>query len=139
MEEVIRLLELKNRYYEKFYQLTSRFLTGDDEWRWEEMDLMVANRQRILNILRTFDYKIARTFSEVDSGEVDFEKYRQNVKGLLDKRTQWVNKIVKVDLALISLIDQMKTHTIQELKQTVEFQNNLRQFTHSARKVKRFA
>lgn len=135
MEEVIRLLELKNQYYEKFYNLTTRFMNDDEESRWKDLELVVGNRQRILNILRTFDYKIARLFSQVESEKTEWGKYRSQVKTILETRTSWVNKIVQVDLVLISLVDRMKTKTIHELKQTVEAQQNLRHFDQVSKKT----
>jgi hypothetical protein len=66
MEEVIHYLEMKNHYYEKFQTITEKFLQQANQDRWDEIEFFVDNRERILNIIRSFDFKIAEAFEQVD-------------------------------------------------------------------------
>lgn len=120
MEEVIHYLELKNQYYEKFFSITSKFLSQIGSDQWEGTELLLDNRERILNIIRSFDHKIARLFEEVDVDNDRLETYRARVKQILDRRTEIVNKIVALDLELMGKVEEVKNETIRELKRTVE-------------------
>ena len=131
MEEVIHYLELKNQYYEKFHAMTCKFLEQARENRWDDLDFFVDNRERILNIIRSYDFKIAKLFEEQDLTKLDLHVYRPRVKSLLESREQWVKKIVAVDLELVSKIDEMKSETIRDLKRSVETNHQLNAFSTS--------
>jgi hypothetical protein len=73
MEEVIHYLDLKNQYYEKFHTMTLKFLESANRDRWDDIDAFVDNRERILNIIRSFDFKIAKAFEECGEGKLDIE------------------------------------------------------------------
>lgn len=128
MEEVLHYLELKNQYYEKFHNITAKFLAQTAENRWDDMEFFVDNRERILNIIRSFDFKIASLFEAADLAERDLDIYRPRVKQLLDQRAEWASRIVAQDLELISRIDEMKSDTIRELKRTVETSQHVGSF-----------
>lgn len=135
MEEIIRYLELKNQYYEKFLSISKKFLSRTEEKQWDDLPLLVDNRERILNIIRSYDFKIAKCFEDLDPAACDLASYRSRVKMLLAQRTELVNKIVAVDLELISKIDELKSETIRELKKTVETNQVLDSFSASAAAV----
>lgn len=120
MEEVIQYLELKNKYYEKFYNVTLKFLQKPSDDKWGNIEFFVDNRERILNIIRSFDFKIAHYFDGRSPKDTNLEIYRERVKQLMEIRGQWVSKIVALDLELNSKIDDMKTETIRELKRVQE-------------------
>ena len=128
MEQVIHYLELKNLYYEKFFNVTSKFLVHAVQEQWEDIEFFVDNRERILNIIRSFDLKIAKLLDEVEMRDSDLMKYRPQVKSLLDARTLIAGKIINQDLELIQKIDEMKTDTIRELKRTLETSQQLQSF-----------
>lgn len=132
MEEVLHYLELKNRYYEKFHSITAKFLAQTAQGNWDDLEFFVDNRERILNIIRSFDFKIANLFEAADVSGEDVELYRPRVKALLDARTQWADRIVQQDLELISRIDEMKSDTIRELKRSVETAQQLESFEEVA-------
>ena len=58
MEEVIYYLELKNQYYEKFHNVTKRLLEYVQQNRWDILPSFVDTRERILHIIRSYDFKI---------------------------------------------------------------------------------
>lgn len=116
MEEVIHYLDLKNQYYEKFFAVTTRFLEDARLDRWEDLTAFVDTRERILNILRSYDFKIAALFEELHLTEEDLLRYRPRVKSLFDRRTHLVQRIVAEDLELIGIIDERKSDAIGELR-----------------------
>ncbi len=128
MEEILHYLELKNQYYEKFCAMSAKYLAATYNDQWEDLDFFVDNRDRVLNIIRSFDFKIAKLFEAIDPTALNLTLYRPRVKALLDRRSELAKRIVDVDLELISRIDDMKTETIRDLKKTVETGNQLETF-----------
>jgi hypothetical protein len=129
MEEVLYYLELKNQYYEKFYSTTGKFLESARQNRWEDIEFFVDNRERILNIIRSYDFNIAKAFQVLDLSQQDVHLYRTRVKALLDKRADLANKIVALDLELVSRIDEVKSESLRELKKKVESNHDLHSFS----------
>lgn len=131
MEEVIHYLELKNQYYDKFHSITRRFYEQAEQGIWEDLEFFVDNRERILNIIRSFDFKIAKLFDELDMGRLDLQLYRPRVKQLLDRRVEIANQIVGLDLQLISKMDDIKSDTIRDLKKSIAAQAKVDAFHES--------
>lgn len=131
MEEVLHYLQLKNQYYEKFLSITQRFLENANNNKWDDLEFFVDNRERILNIIRSYDFKVARAFQRADV-KSDSEYYGKRVRELLDKRTQLANKIVALDLELIAKIDEIKSETVRELKRSVETTHQIDSFTKNS-------
>ena len=129
MEEVIYYLELKNTYYEKFLSVTERFLEQARQDRWDNLDYFVDNRDRILNIIRSYDFKIAELFQNVDIAAGRLEAYGGRVKELLERREALGKKIIDQDLELIGKIDEVRGETIRDLKRTQETGQKLNAFT----------
>src|SRR5215210_2054782 len=120
MEEVIHYLELKNQYYEKLHSMTVKFLGLAQQNRWEGLELFVDNRDRVLNMIRSYDFRIAGLFDGMDLTSPDLDVYKDRVKALLDARADWAGRTVKLDLDLISRMEEIKADTIRELKKAME-------------------
>ena len=131
MEEVLQYLQMKNHYYEKFYNVTVKFLESANKNEWEDLEFFVDNRERILNIIRSFDFQVSKAFEQKQLSDSKADQYRPQVKELLERRAEWAAKIVALDLELISKIDEMKSETIKDLKKTVETQHQLNSFTRT--------
>jgi hypothetical protein len=129
MEEVLHYLQLKNQFYEKFYALTVKFIDQANQNQWDDMELFLDNRERILNIIHSFDFKIANLFQKLNLSRNDLERFRAPVRELLDERKNWADKIVALDLDLISKMEDIKTETIRELKKSVETTQQLNSYT----------
>lgn len=129
MEEVLHYLELKNQYYEKFYTVTLRFMAQAAQNNWADIELFVDNRERILNIIRSYDFKIAKHFQAVSLENSEVNDYRDKVQDLLKVRGEWAQKIVTLDLELMTKMDEVKTETIRELKRSVEVSHQIGSFT----------
>jgi hypothetical protein len=135
MQEVLEYLQMKNHYYEKFYSLTHKFMEQVEKNNWEDIQFFVDNRERLLNIIRSFDHKIASVFDKSKLSDEEMTKLKPQVKELLEKRTAIANRIVALDLQLISRIDEHKSETIRELKRTMETKDQLDSFVPRPRKV----
>ncbi|MBI4404102.1 MAG: hypothetical protein HY537_08075 [Deltaproteobacteria bacterium] len=144
MEEVLRYLELKNQYYAKFYSLTSRFLDQANSGRWEDLELFVDNRERILGIIRGYDAKLSLVFQKLELSNQEICFHRERVQSLIRERNSLGQKIVAQDLEMISKLDDLKSDTIKELKRSMETSQQLNSFSagqppkHSL-KARRFA
>lgn len=120
MEEVLHYLDLKNRYYEKFITLTERFLAEARSEHWDRLPEVADSRERILHILRSFDFKIANLFDDLDLGHFDLDQYRDRVKAHFTRREELVQRIVALDLELIGRLDELKSEALKDLRQRVE-------------------
>ncbi len=129
MEEVIYYLELKNTYYEKFLSVSEKFLSQVTADRWDNVDYFVDNRERILNIIRSYDFKIAELFHQIDVASNHVESYGDRVKELLERRETLGKKIMDQDLELIGKIDEVRAETIRDLKKTQDTGHKLHSFT----------
>ncbi len=129
MEEVLHYLELKNNYYEKFYTVTLKFIEQANQNQWEEIETFVDNRERILNIIHSFDFKISQNFQQLNLTAEDLDQYRDQVKVLMETRAEWAQRIVTLDLELIAKMDEMKNETIRELKKNVETNHQINSFS----------
>ncbi len=128
MKEVLESLEMKNHYYEKFLSTTLKLLNQARNNVWDELEFYVDNRERILNIIRSYDHKISEQMSEKEVSASDKDRYKHQVQALLDTRAILAKKIVDADLELISRIDEMKMDTIKELKQNIETEQHFSTF-----------
>ena len=129
MEDVLAYLELKNRYYEKFLHITEKFLAGAKKNQWKGLELFIDSRDRIINIIRSFDFKIATAFEQEKLTAIVIETLRPQIKELMDRRDSLVAKIVGTDLELASVMDQLKSETIRDLKRTISLGQKIQTFT----------
>ncbi len=135
MKEVIESLEMKNHYYEKFLSTTLKLLDQARKNCWDELEFYVDNRERILNIIRSYDHKIDVMMADKEVTENDKVLYKGKIQSLLEQRTTLANKIVDADLELISRIDEVKVETIKDLKQNIESEQHFSTFNkHAATK-----
>jgi hypothetical protein len=118
MEEVIHYLELKNRFFEKLLAMTEDFLSKTKQNLWVKVDQFTEDRERILDMIRTFESKIAQTFSALNLTQEEVDYYQARVKEIFQKREWLVNRIVNLDLELIGRIDEIKSERILELTQS---------------------
>jgi hypothetical protein len=132
MEEVIHYLELKNKYYEKFFNISTKFLAETNCDQWSNLQFFIENRERLLNIIRSLDQKIARAFKESNASEDEMNGYRESLKKLFDRKTNLGEKIISIDLQLISKIDTMKNQTIKNLKSTLKTHQQINTFERSS-------
>lgn len=128
MEEVIYYLELKNHFYEKFLSISEKFLVQANHDRWDGIESFTDNRERILNIIQSYSHKIASLFDALQKKGVDVDPYRETIQNLFKKRASIGDRILKLDLELMSKIEETKNETIRDLKKLVETSQALNSF-----------
>lgn len=128
MEEVLQYLEMKNHYYEKFYSITQKFLDHIARNDWKDMEFFVDSRERILNIIRSFDAKISKAIETSQRKNTITEEEKSLMTKMMAKKKVLADKIVDLDLQVIAAIDDYKNETIRELKKTVEVQQQIDSF-----------
>lgn len=136
MEEVLQYLEMKNHYYEKFYSITRKFLDQIAQNDWKDLDFFVDSRERILNIIRSFDAKISKVIEQSNASKPVNDGDKMMMNRVIEKKRRIADKIVDLDLQLISAIDEYKNETIRELKKTVEMQQQIDSFEKNAAPIK---
>ncbi|MFM8314409.1 MAG: hypothetical protein ACKOA8_09005 [Deltaproteobacteria bacterium] len=137
MEEVIHYLEMKNKYYEKFFTISTKFLEETNSDQWDNLSFFIENRERLLNIIRSLDQKIARAFKDSSTTEEEMNSYRETLKKLFDRKKVLGDQIINIDLMLISKIDMMKTQTIKKLKTTLKTHHHIDSFERSSNNKRR--
>ncbi len=118
MEEVLYYLELKNQFFEKLLTMTEDFLGRAKKNLWSRVNQFTEDRERVLDMIHTFESKIAQKFSSVHLSADEVVFYQPLVKEHFRKREQLVRRIVDLDLELIARIDEIKSERILELTQT---------------------
>jgi len=136
MEEVLQYLQLKNHYYEKFFSVTQKFLDQIARNDWTNLDFFVDSRERILNIIRSYDAKISSVVESTKHRSKPSTVDQTQVARMLDQRRTLADKILELDLQLISAIDEYKNETIRELKKTVETQQQIDAFEKNSQPTK---
>ncbi len=132
MEEVLHYLEMKNHFYEKFYTITKKLLDQVARNDWNDLEFFVDSRERILNIIRSFDAKISCVV-ENEGGKLQPQKEdRALMNQMMKARKYLADKILELDLQVIAAIDEYKNETIRELKKTVETQQQMNAFEKNA-------
>jgi CRISPR/Cas system-associated exonuclease Cas4 (RecB family) len=129
MQEVLYYLELKNQFYEKFYTVTLKFFEQVSHDQWNDVQLFVDNRDRILNIIHSYDHKITEHFKNLKLSQEEIDSHRAKVKEILDIKAALAKKIVSLDLELVSLMEEVKNDTIKSLKKSLETAQQVGSFT----------
>ncbi|GEM_PF-1423770 len=137
MDEVLYYLELKNQYYEKFQQMTRKFLDRASQNHWDGLDFFVENRERVLKIIQYFDHKIATVLKTIPAGTTDVEAYREQVRSIMKRRQLLGQTIVQLDLELMGKLDDVRNETIRELKKTQDMGHKLGSYNGSPEPEKR--
>ena len=136
MEEVLQYLEMKNHYYEKFFSVTQKFLDQIARNNWKDLDFFVDSRERILNIIRSFDAKISQAVEQSDTKIKATDEDRAILNQMMVIKRSLADKILELDLQVISAIDDYKNETIRELKKTLEAQPQIDAFEKNAAPTK---
>lgn len=117
MEQIIELLEEKNRFLEKFYRLNEgemlRFADGD----FEKLESFYQERESILELVGALDRKIEESNNmPVDPAFVGAIAKKQ-ILCCIDYKNEVVSRILEQDLQILSFIEQAKSNIIKELSQ----------------------
>jgi len=120
MKEVVRLLELKNEYLEKFLTVTNAFAQDLQNGHMEDVTLLKQNRENILDIIDHIEERIGK-LSEENGGSLlgpeEVNKSRFKVAEAMIKRDAYVSAILEADTRLFRLIESEKAQIISDLSE----------------------
>ncbi len=118
MDEVLYYLELKNQFFEKLLAMTEDFLSKTKRNLWSQVNQFTEDREQVLDMIHSFESKIAEKFSSLQLTAEEVSFYQSRVKELFKKREWLVRRTVNLDLELIGKIDELKSERILELTNT---------------------
>lgn len=116
MNQVIQLMQERNKYLAKFSALNIAETTRMIEGNFDRIDDFYIAREGILEIVKQIELMMEKHLS-ADSGVVAIApSLRRMASDLLRERDELVNQILAQDLEILQLVDQAKNQIIQELQ-----------------------
>ena len=118
MSEIISLLKEKNEHLERFLHLNTNELEFIDEGNFENLEDFYYSRDCLLTMINKVDERIndinrgLLTQSELSLNE------KKSVISELDRKNDYVQRILSQDLQILSAIEKEKSCIIKELKKT---------------------
>ncbi len=112
MNRIIALVYEKNHYLEKFYTLNETELVNFLHGQFENLEPFYQTRERILEMIRYVDSQIEK--AQNDLSLTDYE--RKELRKALAIKDEYVERIIKQDLEVLSCIDRAKSDIIAELQ-----------------------
>jgi hypothetical protein len=120
MNEVLRLLEVKNYWFNKFLSLCDKFiveLKSHPDKVIDELDLFEKNRQSLLNIIKRTEEKVQFLLStETLRVYVPSSAEKTKINFLLREKDSVLNQIIKLDSEIIALMEKMKKEDEEKMK-----------------------
>jgi hypothetical protein len=115
MREIIRLLELKNEYLEKYLTITKVFIMELDAGELGDPELLKSNRENILGILDHIDNKIKELSEKLDDDAQNSATAIKEINGIMHARERLAREIIDVDNKLFALLEEKKTTIVNDL------------------------
>jgi hypothetical protein len=75
---------MSNELYGKLHQMTLKQLEKSLDGNWDGLELFVENRERILNMLRSYDFKVAMAFEKVQGMGAELNAFSEPDKKFMD-------------------------------------------------------
>ena len=116
MNEIIELLEEKNRCLERFYLLNESELIRFTEGDFNQLESFYASREGILDMVHRVDSMIEESNQiPLDVSQIS-SSYKKEVLNLLNQKNELVTRILSQDLQVLSCIEDAKSGIIKELQ-----------------------
>lgn len=121
MDKIVRLMDEKNHFLEKFREANERELKQFSIGNFVALAEFYDSREKLLEIIKTIDEKLDEAQAEVDWDALKLDErvleMRFKIKNILSEKDALVAEILAQDLQILSYIDQEKSHIIKELRQ----------------------
>ena len=116
MKEVIRLLELKNEYLEKYLSTTKAYVMNLEQGSIGNIELLRDNRENILGIIEHIDERVNESANNISNNSISTSNEIKNaVRHVLFLKENLISDIVDLDAKLFSLINDEKNSIVNEL------------------------
>jgi hypothetical protein len=109
-------MERKNHYLEKFLLISEAELLNFEVGDFQNLESFYDCREKILNIVRHVEKQLEKLSHQFGETAVVDGAMRARAKAELDLKDELVNRILEMDLRLISCIEAAKSKIIQELQ-----------------------
>lgn len=113
MKRMIRLLNEKNHYLEKFYSLNEsaimHFAGGD----FTTLEEFYQTREDLIQIIQYLDQEVREVQNEADDLELESKTELREILAIKD---EYVSRILAQDLEILACIEQEKSQIIRELQ-----------------------
>lgn len=114
---LITLVYEKNHYLEKFYALNEKELVNFLGGNFENLEGFYQSREQILEMIRYVDLQIDKSHNDVIRAGVDLhDMIKRDLKKAMKIKDEYVERIIRQDLDVLSCIDKAKTEIIRELQ-----------------------
>lgn len=117
MQKLIKLLEDKNHFLEKFFSLNERELNNFSNGNFDGLENFYQTREKLIDLIRFVDAKIDQfgLLGEKKNMQPSLEE-KQAIREAFSYKDKLAEKIMKMDLEILSLIEVAKSEIIRELK-----------------------
>ena len=127
---LIGLLRSKNRYLEKFREISREFEQQADAGDFGGLERFQETRDKYLNAIARFDKQIETTVSAMPESERT-DDLKKKVSILMLDRENLVHEILAIDLRLMGRIETEKSRILRELTGTRKSKETLGKFKSS--------
>ena len=117
MEQLILLLQERNHYLEKFYDLNASRMADLGRGEFADLEVFYNEREHILGMIRHIDKVIEKEQKHALSEKV-LPQDKALIQSILDAKEELVKQILAQDLQILSMIEREKSTLIKELSQT---------------------
>ena len=114
MDRIVKLLEKKNSYLEKFYSINEDELLNFSQGNFDAIEGFYKMRDHLLKIIRHIDSEVEEV-QKIPTFQVTLEG-RNQVKEALAVKDEYVNRILGQDLQILACIEKAKSNIIRELQ-----------------------
>jgi hypothetical protein len=115
MKRLLKLLEERNHYLEKFYTLNENQLVELETANYNNIEAFYQNREGILEVISYIDTEIEKFNSEEPFALSNFEK-TQIRENLIIKK-EFIKRILDQDFKILAKIENAKNEIIKELSE----------------------
>ncbi len=117
MEQLILLLQERNHYLEKFYEINTQKISQLAQGDMTELEEFYNEREHVLGMIRHID-KVIEKEQAVALNDRVLPGDRELVAELLETKDELVKQILAQDLQILSIIETEKSALIKELSTT---------------------
>lgn len=117
MQEIISLLEEKNRQLERFLKLNEGEIINFSDGNFENLETFYHSREVVLDMIRRLDRMVEEQYRDLALDASITSDEKGSIISALDKKNELVTKILSQDLQILSVIELAKSNIIKELRQ----------------------
>lgn len=115
-DEILHLLQERNRYLIKFSVLNKSELKKFREGNYEELDVFYNTRENILGMVSKIELLISRRIEALKEDAVfTSSEFKNTINEILRMKDKIIKEILDLDLDILSTIDREKSKIFNEM------------------------